>query len=142
MRGNTEYQLSLFERIPNTDLNGLEFRVAEFLDEQERLYFWYRNMARKDYAIQGWRRERIFADFIFTLKEGKAPGKVYVLETKGEHLAGNLDTVYKKDVLDLCTKYAKKASKTKLKAVVGAKSIEYELVPQDTWRTRLTEIFA
>ncbi|OGZ44237.1 MAG: hypothetical protein A2756_05030 [Candidatus Ryanbacteria bacterium RIFCSPHIGHO2_01_FULL_48_27] len=142
VRGNTEYQLSLFERIPNTDLNGLEFRVAEFLDEQERLYFWYRNMARKDYAIQGWRRERIFADFIFTLKEGKAPGKVYVLETKGEHLAGNLDTVYKKDVLDLCTKYAKKASKTKLKAVVGAKSIEYELVPQDTWRTRLTEIFA
>ncbi|OGX06494.1 MAG: hypothetical protein A2Z88_11735 [Omnitrophica WOR_2 bacterium GWA2_47_8] len=140
-RHSQSYNLNLFERVADGDLNGLEGNVAEFLEGQEKLYFWYRNMARKDYVVQGWRREKIYADFILALRDDRKVGTVYVLETKGEHLAGNLDTKYKRDVFELCTKFARKASVKKLKAVVGASDIEYKLVTESDWRNKLAAIF-
>ena len=63
-----QYLLNLFDRTSEEELNALENRVATFLDQQERLFFWYRNRTRQDYYVQGWKRGRIYADFIFTLK--------------------------------------------------------------------------
>ena len=40
--------------------------MASFLDEQSRLYFWYRNIPHHGYYVQGWQKPRIYADFIFT----------------------------------------------------------------------------
>ena len=92
-----QYRLNLFERTNEDELNGLENKVATCLDRQERLFFWYRNRARKDYYVQGWKRGRIYADFIFTLKpdepderdesnggdEGNEYHQVFMVETKG-----------------------------------------------------------
>ena len=84
-----QYLLNLFERTNEDELNGLENKVATYLDQQERLFFWYRNRARKDYFVQGWKRGRIYADFIFTLRPDE-PGagdhfhQVFVMETKGD----------------------------------------------------------
>ena len=86
-----QYQLNLFDRTNEDELNGLENKVATYLDQQERLFFWYRNRARKDYYVQGWKRGRIYADFIFTLSPDEpdtsdAFHRVFVVETKGLHL--------------------------------------------------------
>ena len=62
------YLHNLFDRTAEDDLNELENRVATYLDQQERLFFWYRNRARKDYYVQGWKPGRIYADFIVTLR--------------------------------------------------------------------------
>ncbi len=83
-----QYLLILFERTNEDELNGLENKVATYLDQQERLFFWYRNRARKDYYVQGWKRGRIYADFIFTLRTdepnvGDHFHQVFVMETKG-----------------------------------------------------------
>ncbi|WP_420632784.1 hypothetical protein [Candidatus Palauibacter sp.] len=43
------------------------------LDQQPRLFFWYRNRVRKDYFVHGWKPRRIYADFIVTLR-GVEPG--------------------------------------------------------------------
>ena len=40
------YQRSLFDWTAEDDLNGLENKVANYLDRQERLFFWYRNRAQ------------------------------------------------------------------------------------------------
>ena len=69
------YQRSLFERTSEDELNGLENKVATYLDRQERLFFWYRNRPRKDYFVQGWRRGRIYADFVFALHGGNGKGR-------------------------------------------------------------------
>ena len=61
-----QFMLSLFEHVPDDSMNSLEHQVASYLDEQEDLFFWYRNASRRDYTVQGWKRGRIFADFIFT----------------------------------------------------------------------------
>src|SRR6266576_3818918 len=83
-----QFVLSLFDFVAEDDLNGLENKVATYLDTQERLFFWYRNRSRRGYFVQGWKRHRIFADFIFTLKPDEADvddpfHKVFVTETKG-----------------------------------------------------------
>ena len=46
--------------------------MLAILDRQERLLFWYGNRTRKDYYVQGWKRGRIYADFIFTLRREEA----------------------------------------------------------------------
>jgi len=50
-----QFVLDLFGFVAEDELNGLENKVATFLDKQERLFFWYRNRARHDYFVQGWR---------------------------------------------------------------------------------------
>ena len=93
-------QLSLFAPVYDRDFNDLERRFAFYLDEQKALQWWHRVAARQrgDYYIRGWRRERIWPDFVAMAGESHGKPSVLVFETKGEHLAGNKDTEYKKRV--------------------------------------------
>ena len=54
------YQRNLFDVTTEDDLNQFENKVATYLDQQARLFFWYRNRARKDYYVQGWKPRRIY----------------------------------------------------------------------------------
>ena len=86
---NSQVQKSLFDYVPEEDLNDTEKTVAIYLDEQEQLLWWYRNRVRKDFHIQGWQRNKIYPDFIAAKKSKSKKDdydKVYVLETKGVHL--------------------------------------------------------
>lgn len=93
-------QLSLFEPVFDRDFNDLERRFAFYLECQKALQWWHRVAARQrgDYYIRGWRRERIWPDFVAMAGESNGKPSVLVFETKGEHLAGNTDTEYKKRV--------------------------------------------
>ena len=96
------------------DLNQFENKVATYLDQQARLFFWYRNRARKDYFVQGWKPRRIYADFVVALSDDEAGAndgfhQVFVVETKGVHLKGTEDTEYKRSVFDICSEHARKA---------------------------------
>ena len=89
---------SLFAPVYENDLNSEEREVAVYLDGEQALSWWHRNVARTQYGIQGWKRAKIYPDFIFAIQgEGKAK-RIMVLETKGDQL-DNLDTAYKRNVL-------------------------------------------
>lgn len=90
---------SLFTPLYAADFNSDERDVAVYLDAEETIRWWHRNVARVDYAVQGWRREKIYPDFIFAAGSEGSPARITVLETKGDHLAGNADTTYKEAVL-------------------------------------------
>lgn len=89
---------SLFLPIYKSELNDAERDVAVYLDGNKALVWWHRNVARSQYGLQGWRRARIYPDFIFAARRDGASNRLVVLETKGEQL-DNLDTAYKRDVL-------------------------------------------
>ena len=93
-------QLSLFEPVFDRDFNDLERRFAFYLDEQKALQWWHRIAVRQhgEYYLRGWRRERIWPDFVAMGGETKGKPSVLVFETKGEHLDGSDDTEYKKRV--------------------------------------------
>ena len=154
-RANSEigkaFQLSLFEDMPASAFNTLEQCVATFLEAQEMLYFWYRNRSRHDYFVQGWQPNKIYADFIFTTaREAENEpeiDRVFVVETKGQHLAGVkdaegrlTDTGYKRDVFDVCTRLAKEKHWSELVPFMQSRGMRFEVVDEDGWKARLSEL--
>ena len=142
-----QYQLGLFERVSEGELNGLENKVATYLDTQARLFFWYRNRARKDYYVQGWKPQRIYADFILTLQPDEPNQddefhQVFVVETKGMHLKEAADTAYKRSVFDICSEHAKKADWAEFVPAMQGKVVRYEVVDEEEWEQRLNGMFA
>jgi len=137
----SQFEMNLFDPVPEDALNSLEREVASFLDEQSQLYFWYRNIPHYGYYVQGWQKSRIYADFIFTTHGDDQSDfrKVFVLETKGLHLK-NENTAYKQSVFAVCNKHAKKRTWNELVPVMRDKEISYEVVFQDEWEKRLNEL--
>ena len=137
---NPGYQHNLFDVTTEDDLNQFENKVATYLDQQARLFFWYRNRARKDYFVQGWKPRRIYADFVVALRDDEAGAddgfdQVFVVETKGVHLKGAEDTEYKRSVFDICSEHARRADWTEFAPAMGSKAMRFEVV--DEWQARL-----
>ena len=89
---------SLFAPVYWNEFNRDEREVAVYLDSEKVLTWWHRNVARTQYGIQGWKKGKIYPDFIFAVKTGETANRITVLETKGDQL-DNFDTAYKRDVL-------------------------------------------
>lgn len=136
-------QLSLFEFVQEEDFNETEKAVAWYLENQRRLFFWYRNRSRQDYSIQGWRQHRIYPDFILasTDKEAKSDYEhVYVVETKGLHLKDNDKTDYIRKMFDICTLEAKSRNRAELGLAMRDKVIRFELLTEEEWEAKLNEM--
>jgi type III restriction enzyme len=134
---------SLLDYIPEEEFNTLEKSVALCLDEQEKLLFWYRNISRRNYFIQGWKKHKIFPDFI-TAKENKRKknnlGDVFVLETKGLHLM-NEDTNYKKRVFNICNEIIRKKPFEDLKFEFDENNFVFQVIQEQEWRSEINKIF-
>ncbi len=133
--------LSLFEHVPADELNQLEQKVATYLDDQEQmLLFWYRNRSKRDYAVQGWKRSRIFADFIFTAKADDSAeefDRVFVIETKGLHLKKNQDTDYKRSIFAICNSCATQKTWSAFVPAMRSSLMRFDVVDQEEWQKRL-----
>ncbi len=140
---NSPIQNSLFDYVPDEDLNDTEKTVAIYLDEQEQLLWWYRNRVRKDFHIQGWQRNKIYPDFIAAKKNKSKKedyDKVYVLETKGVHLKANDDTKYKQNVFALCNELGAKKAWTELFDEFPDHDFEFQVVFEDEWQNDINKI--
>jgi len=62
--------------------------------------WWYRNpVGPEHFAIQGYHRHRIRPDFVVQGGTAERPiHRVLVIESKGWHLEGNPDTIYKQNI--------------------------------------------
>lgn len=139
-----DLQLSLLDYVPVSDFNELEKQVAWYLEDQAQLFWWYRNRARHDYELQGWKRGKVYADFLFSLKDERGAdgfSKIFVVETKGVHLK-NEDTAYKQELFDLCNEQAKRMSWTELGLDLPEKQLRFEVVFEDEWRAKLNQLMA
>ena len=66
------------------------------------MQWWHKIAVRQqgNYYLRGWKQERIWPDFI-AMSDGHGDKfRLFIFETKGEHLRDNPDTAYKKRVLD------------------------------------------
>jgi type III restriction enzyme len=91
---------SLFAPVYESEFNSDEREVAVYLDADKALVWWHRNVARLQYGLQGWRRAKVYPDFIFAVQNSGKSKRIGVLETKGDQL-DNLDTAYKRAFLRL-----------------------------------------
>ena len=131
---------SLFAPVYESELNRDEREIAVYLDGEETLTWWHRNVARIQYGIQGWKRGKIYPDFIFAVRREGAASRIAVLETKGDHL-DNLDTAYKREVLSfLSSSFAWEdctpAGELELVTDQGH-TVQCALILMSEWKTKL-----
>jgi type III restriction enzyme len=136
-------QRTLFDGEPDEDYNGFERSVALCLDKQGELLWWYRNrVGEKYYSIKGWQPRKIYPDFVASKKSPNIIeddfDHVFVMETKGNHLKGNDDTLYKENLLNLCS------DKTwgELVENLGSKNFTFQVIYQDEYEQVLSKNFA
>jgi type III restriction enzyme len=95
---------SLFEEIWSKHFNGLEKDVALYLDDAAAVKWWHRIAVQADWYLDGWRKKKVFPDFLVSLEENEGvPPRLLVLETKGLHLK-NDDTDYKQRLFEVLEK--------------------------------------
>ena len=120
--------------------SGLERDVACYVDAQATVNWWHRNVARSQYGLQGWKRHKVYPDFVFAQRTDAGPSRLVVLETKGMHLAGSGDTTYKQELLDGLRRAFADESLDRIGEVelVGERrSVICDLVFDQAWRGRL-----
>jgi type III restriction enzyme len=140
IRENNDLVLnSLFEVVFEKDMNDLEKDFALYLSGQDMVQWWHRMVARQDYSLQGWQRNKLYPDFIACLT-GK---RLMVLETKGLQLKGNDDTEYKTRLFNLLTDHYQetiKAGTLELAGKTDAK-ISLHMLMEDSWKDEVRTLF-
>ena len=128
-------QQSLFETVYETNLNKLEKNFALYLEQSNAIYWWHRIAAKQEYSLQGWRRNRVYPDFVACKKDD---GKLLILETKGTHLQGNEDTNYKKNLLETLEKTYKTALDRGTMKVKESPPAVFSMLFENTWKEQLS----
>ncbi len=107
-----QVQKSLFDQVESEAHNQYEQAVALVLDRDEQVLWWYRNrVGPENFMIQGPHRNKIYPDFVVQGEcEGRTFHRVWVVESKGQHLEGNPDTAYKRDVASYFDKAGKQVT--------------------------------
>jgi type III restriction enzyme len=131
-------QKSMFSPEYKAEFNSDEAEFACYIDEVGALRWWHRNVARAGhYFVQGWRKNKVYPDFIFALQRKNGKERLVVLETKGDQLAGNLDTTYKRKLLEELTKAYRLDETIKageLQLVSNGKEVTCDLVLMSEWK--------
>ena len=97
---------SLFDQIWSRHFNGLERDVALYLDDVKAIRWWHRIAVQADWYLDGWKKKKVFPDFLVALEESAGhPSKLVVLETKGLHLK-NEDTDYKRKLFETLERHS------------------------------------
>jgi type III restriction enzyme len=83
----------------------------------------------------------VYPDFLACLQDsGDGKVRFTVLETKGLHLMGNEDTVYKQRLFELLSAHSRSAlSVGELKLGFKQQDMRFELMLENNWREKLPQ---
>ncbi|MCD0496842.1 DEAD/DEAH box helicase family protein [Achromobacter sp. MY14] len=129
---------SIFAPAYKLEFNNDEQDFACYLDEHKALVWWHRNVAKSgQYFVQGWRKNKVYPDFIFAVNDKR----VVVIETKGDQLDGNLDTKYKKKLLQTINdnfkvERIKKAGELEL-VFDDSTTVSCDMLLMSEWKTKV-----
>ena len=136
-------QQSLFEPVYESSLNHLETDFALYLEESNAIHWWHRIAARQAYHLQGWRRQRVYPDFV-ACQNGN--GRLLILETKGRHLQGNEDTHYKEKLLETLERTYQSAlhrGECEVGELSGGpRSAVFRMLFEDNWQEEINHLVA
>ena len=142
--GYTQVSKSLLTpALRSADMDGFEALFAGYIDEKAALTWWHRNVAKTQYGLQGWRRHKVYPDFVFGLVASAGKSQVVLLETKGLHLAGSSDTTYKAALLNRLSSAFIDERATRVGELIleGGQSqvVSCDLIFEEAWRGQLDQ---
>jgi type III restriction enzyme len=141
MRNDADHDLerTLFlDALKQGDLNQFEHNVALYLDGSEAIAWWWRVASRGDWGLQGWRRHKVYPDFLMRLSGDGA--RLMLLETKGKQL-DNEDTGFKRDLMAaLEAAYAKPSPGEVELFDESPDTVRFKMLMQDAdWKTHVAD---
>ncbi len=92
---------ALYEPAFKSNFNRFEGDMALYIDDNEAVKWWWRIAARRDWGLQGWMRNKVYPDFLVQLESDGETARLLVIETKGKHLEGSIDTEFKTKFFEL-----------------------------------------
>ncbi len=142
---NREVAKTLFEWAAAEEFNEYEREVALCIDKHPEVLWWYRNAVGRDcFSIQGYRRDRVYPDFVVQKgTEGRPAPAVVVVEAKGEHLSGNVDTEYKRDLAQFFEKVGRHVTWQELGEGFADATFRIQVLDQDdagAWKDGLDAV--
>ena len=133
-----QIQQSLFEPVYENNFNVLEKDFALYLDKSNAISWWHKIAAKQQYHLQGWRRQRVYPDFVACRR---GDGRLLILETKGIHLKGNEDTDYKQKLLEtLEAAYNQAIDRGEMK--VCEPPAVFRMMFEDRWKEEVSALVA
>ena len=135
-------QLNLFEQVFEAEFNKLETDFALYIDKQSAIQWWHRIAARQGYFLQGWRRDRVYPDFIACLqRSGTGPQRLCIFETKGQHLEGNSDTTYKQRLIETLETAYRNATQHGTMDITAPnnRTMSFRMLFEDSWYETVNE---
>lgn len=122
--------------IKRGELNGFERNVAVYLDGSNAIAWWWRLASRGAWGLQGWRRHKVYPDFMVRLSGDGM--RLSVVETKGMQLY-KPDTAFKRDLMAaLEGAYAKPSPGEVALFDESPDAIRFQmLMEQDDWAAKL-----
>ena len=136
---------TLFEFVFKGELNGFEENVALYMDNADVVQWWHRiAVNRKSYSLQGWKRSKIYPDFLCCVEKDGGNTKLLVLETKGKHL-DNSDTAFKERVFEVLEQAYQNVGSVDLHDS-QAEEMKFQILMQteeeEAWKPELGKILA
>jgi type III restriction enzyme len=129
---------SLYDFMPEEDLNEYEKSVALEIDGRPQVLWWYRNLVGPhNFSVQGYRRSPIYPDFV--VQEGKderPAARVLVVESKGKQLKGNEDTNHKRSVANYFERAGRKVSWQKLGEEFADHTFRFQVLDEGDYADR------
>jgi type III restriction enzyme len=124
------------DAIRQGELNGFERNVAVYLDGSDAIAWWWRLASRGEWGLQGWRRHKVYPDFLMRLSGDDR--RLVVLETKGKQLE-NRDTAFKRDLMEALGQVYAEPSAGEVELFDDSPdTIRFKMLMQDVdWKTAL-----
>lgn len=143
-RAIDDFERFLFELLYRKNLNGFEDKVALKLDGDESIRWWHRIAARGPWGLQGWRKQKVYPDFLVCLKSDEKGRRLLVLETKGEYLAGYHDTTFKQRLFEVLTAAFDRAHDVGAVQLGegGIEEMRFRMLLDDRWEPELQAALA
>ena len=129
-----EMQYSLFEPVFESAFDSeIEKNAAIYLDKSNAIHWWHRIAARQAYFLQGWRRHRVYPDFLAYRQDSN---RLFIIELKGGQFRGNPDTEYKKNLFERLER-AYKSAYDRGEMRTSSPSAVLRMMFEDSWEEDL-----
>jgi len=136
---------NIFQPQYQSGYNGLEKQVAFAVNRADVVEWWHRLAVKgTEYCIQGWKRERIYPDFLVKMEKDKdGVGHLCFIESKGE-MRNVGDTNYKQKVFETINAALTGETKPKgeFKLANNKEKISFHMVFEGEWQNDLNKLFA
>lgn len=138
-----EFDKNIFEPQHKSLYNKYEYQIASYINKSEAVKWWHRlGIKGTEYYVSGWKKDKIFPDFLVRIENEKGICKFQFVETKGDHLEGNKDTKYKQKVFEYLNDLAKKEFNAigELKLVENRDELNFQMIFENSWESDIKKI--